>query len=201
LYNKLCVALVAALAPLAAHAQSDYAAWARSNADGTWTAAAEAAVKASALPGLRPKDITPFCPGYATRTPGERARFWVGLLSAIARRESRFDPATSYQESFNDSQGKRVISRGLLQISFESANQRAYSCQIARPEDLHDPAVNLACGVKILGFWVKKDGVIAAYASGSIQGGGRYWSTLRENHGNLLELMAFTRKLSVCAVD
>lgn len=180
-------------------AVQDYAAWAKKNTDGSWTAAAEAAVASSNLPGAVPKDIDKFCPGYKVQDVSNRKFFWVGLLSIVARPESNFKPETKYTEKFKDSNGKNVISRGLLQISIESANQKRYSCGIKRAEDLHDPAINLTCGIKILDAWMMNDNVIATYGNEPSRGGGRYWSTLREKNKHLPELTAFTRALKVCS--
>ncbi|MEZ6933586.1 transglycosylase SLT domain-containing protein [Aeromonas sp. BC14] len=193
--------LVTALALIAACPTFayDYAAWAKKNFDGSWTAAAEAAVDASGLPGSTPSDVETFCPSYKARSLAERKTFWVGLLSIVARPESNFKPETTYTEDFGDSQGKRVVSRGLLQISIESANQKKYTCGIQKAEDLHDPAINLTCGVKILDAWVKADNVIATYGKSPPRGGGRYWSTLRERNKHLPELTKFTRSLKVCS--
>jgi len=184
------------LAPLAA--AKDYAAWARRNPDGAWTAAAETAVAASSLPQAVPADVEKFCPGYAARNPDERKVFWVGLLSIVARPESNFEPGTKFTEKFTDAQGNKVVSRGLLQISIESANQRRYSCGIVKAKDLHDPSVNLGCGVKILDAWVKTDNVIATWGTGSPAGGGHYWSKLREKNNYLPAITTFTRGLKVC---
>ncbi|PUE24775.1 transglycosylase SLT domain-containing protein [Limnohabitans sp. Jir72] len=178
----------------------DYAAWAKKNIDGTWTAAAEKAVSASSLTSSVPIDIVKFCPAYETKSIEERKVFWVGLLSIIARPESNFEADAKYIEKFNDSKGKRVVSRGLLQISVESASQKRYSCGLKIAEDLHNPSVNLACGVKILDAWVKNDNVIATYGKNPSRGGARYWSTLREKNNHLQELTSFTRSLSVCAL-
>ena len=205
----LCIsaaALLAGCSPLphatAVHAErvakSDYAAWAKKKPDGSWTAAAEAAVRASNLPKAVPADIARFCPGYASQPEGARVQFWVGLLSAIAKPESNFKPETKYRESFVGADGQLVISRGLLQLSIESVNQKKYSCNIQEAEDLHDPAINLQCGVRILNAWVKDDNVIATYGSDAPRGGGRYWSTLRESKKHIQEMMAFTRKLEIC---
>jgi hypothetical protein len=180
----------------------DYGAWRKKNTDGTWTQITESAVNVSSLSKSMPKDITKFCPGYASRTESDRAIFWAGLISIIARPESNFKPESSYTESFPDSQGNKVISRGLLQISIESANQRRYSCGIKKAEDLHEPETNLVCGVKILDAWVKTDNVIATYIGQKPVGGGRYWSTLREKtdakKNHLPEISKFTSSLSVC---
>lgn len=189
------IVLLAAFPALA----EDYAAWAKKNLDGSWTAATEAAVQASGLSGSTPTDVEIFCPAYKDRSAEDRKIFWVGLLSIVARPESNFKPETTYTEAFADSKGKKVISRGLLQISIESANQKKYACGIQKAEDLHDPAINLACGVKILDAWVKTDNVIATYGTSPAKGGGRYWSTLRERRKHLPEITKFTRSLKVCS--
>ena len=200
--KALFAAVALLLATVNAQAQ-DYSAWAKKSTDGKWTAAAEAAVASSALPSALPTDIEKFCPGYKAQDASGRKTFWVGLLSIVARPESNFKPGATYTESFSDAQGKKVISRGLLQISIESANQKKYSCGIKDALDLHDPAINLNCGVKILDAWVKTDNVIATYIGQSPKGGGRYWSTLREKtdtkKNHLPELTNFTRSLKVCS--
>jgi hypothetical protein len=176
----------------------DYAAWSKKNPDGSWTALTEKAVAASALPGLVPNDIKRFCPAYPDLSADDRKKFWVGLLSAMARPESNFKPEVSYTEKFNDGRGEPVVSRGLLQLSIESANQKRHGCAIAKAEDLHDSAVNLPCGVKILEAWVKADGVIAYDPEGRNRGGGRYWSVMRTSKKHLAEITGFTGKLAVC---
>lgn len=198
---KFPLALVLIAGCMAAHA-ADYGAWRQKNIDGSWSKLTEEAVKATSLPNAIPTDIDKFCPGYKSKGAADRAIFWTGLISIIARPESNFKPETTYTESFTDAQGKKVISRGLLQISIESANQKRYSCAIAKAADLHDPKINLTCGVKILDALVKADNVIATYAGQKAIGGGRYWSTLREasdpKKNHLPELTKFTRSLSVC---
>jgi len=181
------------------YASLDYAAWSDYNADGSWTRATETAVSQSGLAKTVPADIREFCPRYQQLSTKERRKFWVGLLSAMAKPESGFKPEISYQERFTDGKGKRVISRGLLQISIESANQKRYDCDIPHAGLLHDPIVNLSCGVKILAKWVKEDGVIASKVkAGTHKGGGRYWSTLRQQTGHLDTIRHFTRELPIC---
>jgi hypothetical protein len=177
---------------------ADYAAWRKANTDGSWTQAAETGISATPLPDLVPKDIAEFCPNYASLDLAERKRFWVGLLSAMARPESNFKPDTTYREpDITDAAGKNVTSRGLLQISLESANQNAYSCGIKRAEDLHDPAVNLACGAKIMSYWVKRESLIAAQVKPAV-GAARYWSVLRAWRNHLPEITGFTKSLEFC---
>ena len=179
-------------------ASLDYAAWAQKNQDGSWTRAAESAVANSPLIRLNPADITQFCPNYPKLAKPDRRKFWVGLISAMSKPESNFKPEATYRERFRDGKGKPVVSRGLLQISIESANQKRYDCDIRSPALLHDPVINLACGVRILSKWVSTDGVIASRNTQQHQGGGRYWSTLRTQNGKVSAIAEFTRGLPFC---
>jgi hypothetical protein len=196
-YHYLLILCLTLFAP-ASFASLDYAAWAQKNRDGSWTRAAETAVANSPLYRLNPTDITQFCPSYPKLPKQERRKFWVGLLSAMSKPESNFKPEAAYRERFYDRQGRRVISRGLLQISIESANQKRYNCDIRHPTLLHDPVINLACGVRILSKWVSTDGVIASRSTEQHQGGGRYWSTLRAHNGKVDAIAEFTRGLPFC---
>lgn len=179
-----------------ARPNGDYAAWAPHNQDGSWTRAAEHAVASSTLPKTTPADAVEFCPRYPELGYSQRKQFWVGLLSAMSGPESNFRPASRYQERFIDRQGRPVVSRGLLQISQESANQQRYGCDIRHPSLLHDPLINLSCGVRILARWVSQDGLIAS--NHSPKGGGRYWSTLRHQNGKTAQIRDFTRALPFC---
>lgn len=176
----------------------DYAAWSGVNPDGSWTRAAEQAISRVALANTTPRDVNSFCPRYTTLSHSQRIAFWVALVSAMARPESNFKPEATYLEpNVRDNKGQRVTSRGLLQISQESANQRAYACEIKHAEDLHNPSVNLDCTSRIMAYWVKKDERIAI-DSGKPLGGARYWSVLRGWKGHLPEIKGFTRKLPGC---
>lgn len=126
-----------------------------------------------------PADIVTFCPSYASLDEKNRKNFWIYLLSAMTHFESYYDPSVKYVEKFVDAKGNRVVSRGLLQISGESG--RSYGCLIPEDMDLHDPYVNLTCGMKILERWVASDRVISGKSGGKWRGGARYWSVLR-NH-------------------
>ena len=176
----------------------DYAAWKTVNKDGSWTAAAENAVQATTLTNLVPKDIQTFCPAYEGLDAVKRTRFWAGLLSAMAKPESGFKPETKYVEpDIVDANKEKVVSRGLLQISIESANQRAYACAIKNADDLHKVEVNLNCAARIMRHWVAKDGLVAA-ANKPAVGGARYWSVLRGWRGHLGEIRGFTNSMEVC---
>jgi hypothetical protein len=178
---------------------SDYAAWSEKNRDGSWTRITEQAVAQSPLVKLVPADVQNFCPLYASLAQQQRSKFWVALFSAMAKPESNFKPQSFYQEKFKDGKGRPVISRGLLQISHESANQPRYACDIKQPHQLHDPKVNLSCGVKIMSKWVQTDGVISqSHWSKDPKGGARYWSTLRPQRGKVQQIANFTRQLPFC---
>lgn len=159
------------------------------------------------LPVTVPSDIADFCPAYASRSLEERPAFWVGLLSAMARFESNFDPTVSFNELeacpscswATTSDGRPVISRGLLQLSQESVNQSAYrGCDVAPDEEsrLHDPEFNLRCGVAVANFLVRRHGVISQN-DGGWKGAAAYWSVLRRPD-KLERIQAFTRSTSIC---
>lgn len=191
--------LLLAFCTFTCNASIDYAAWSATNQDGSWTKTAESAVANSVLVELVPRDVQYFCPAYPGLAKSERRKFWVGLLSAMAKPESNFKPQRLYREKFRDARGQAVVSRGLLQISIESANQKRYGCAITDASKLHDPAINLSCGVKIMSKWVATDGIIAKHQKPRThKGGSRYWSTLRPQHGHLRAIANFTRSLAFC---
>lgn len=178
---------------------ADYAAWSEASSDGSWTRVAESAVAATSLASQMPKDINKFCPAYSGLNGESRVMFWVGLLSAIAKYESNFTPGLKYTERLLDTNGNQVISRGLLQLSVESANQKRYACAPLAAEDLHDPATNLTCGARILSNWVEADGVVAHLDEEDV-GGARYWSALRPSNDTLANISAITRGFGFCGV-
>lgn len=143
-----------------------------------------------------PNDIASFCSNYSNLSVGEKKNFWVYLLSSMAEFESGHKPETSYVESFRDAKGNRVVSRGLLQISIESAN--AYGCGFRTESELHDPYKNLSCSMRILNRWVNNDGRVAGKAGSAWQGGARYWSVLRSTNAPLAKIQAWTQALDIC---
>ena len=144
-----------------------------------------------------PADKSLFCPNYANLSYSQRKQYWAFMLSAMARFESNFKPETSYTESFEDANGNRVVSRGLLQISIESGN--SYGCGLKKASELHDPKVNLSCGIRILNRWLGRDGRIAGKVSGAWKGGARYWSVLREgDKTSYKSIVSWSQNLSIC---
>lgn len=144
-----------------------------------------------------PEDANLFCPKFSRLSDAQRKQYWIHMISSMVRFESNFKPATKYTEGFNDSKGNPVISRGLLQISIESAN--SYGCGFKNAEELHDPLKNLSCGVRILDRWVGRDGRIAGKVSGSWRGGARYWAVLRAADKNSYNsIVSWSQNLSIC---
>lgn len=144
-----------------------------------------------------PADRGLFCPQYDKLSYAQRKQFWTYLLSSMVRFESNFKSQTSYKEAFNDSKGKAVISRGLLQLSIESGN--AYGCGFKNVQELHDPLKNLSCGIRILDRWVGRDGRIAGKVSGKWQGGARYWAVLRAgDKTSYKSIVSWNQNLSIC---
>jgi hypothetical protein len=82
-----------------------------------------------------------------------------------------------------------VISRGLFQLSIESANQKAYGCGFKTEQEIHEPLKNISCMVKIVNHWLNKDLV---FFGGTKLGLGRYHSVARassESYPKILKYM------------
>ena len=146
-------------------------------------------------------DTADFCPKYNGLAKVERAKVWLTLIAAISLFESSFDPVESFREAFMNSARVYVVSRGLLQISSESANQ--YGCGITKEADLEDPETNLRCGVRILNRLVGADHRLRGNSTvGSNlvwHGAARYWSVLRGNKKDAT-IRANTRSMAQCAI-
>lgn len=162
----------------------------------SWNKYTYSAIKkyGQSLIAKRPSDIKEFCPNYDKLNEEGKIMFWIGLLSSMSKFESTFNPKMEYKEDFTDSTGRRVISAGLLQLSYESA--RAYGCPIKSTNDLKNAEVNLSCSVRIMNRWVSKDYVISD-KSGSWRGGARYWAVLRRS-SMLNSIQDMTSSLEVC---
>ena len=193
-------------APASEVARSIETDWAHMPQSDAWTALAAGSIDAIGSPLLKtvPSDIDAFCPAYERLDDTGRRAFWVGLLSAMARFESGFDPSVSFDERAHcpscdwalTRDGRHVISRGLLQLSQESANAyRGCPVSIADEEKLHEPALNLRCGVAIMSRLVSRDGVISR-KDGQWKGGSAYWSVLRP--GKLEAIQAYTSTTENC---
>jgi hypothetical protein len=170
--------------------------WANKSASPDWDTSLRKALEdyGEELMDTVPRDISTFSKNYKTMSYNERLNFWAYLVSIMAEKESNFNPDAFYVENFNDASGNKVVSRGLLQLSIESA--RGYKCPfLDSAKDLHDAEKNLICTVKIMKRWVLQDGVISGQtSSGSWRGGARYWSVLRKS-STLNFFTGFTLKL------
>lgn len=160
-----------------------------------------------------PTDVQRFCPGYSGLDREGRAAFWTGLISAMARFESNFDPGVSFDEyahctnaacrrRMTTADGRHVVSRGLLQLSQESSN-RYVGCPMPPRDErrLHEPDLNLRCTVAVMQGLVRRDGVISRLDGRDWRGGAAYWSVLREPNGRdtLAKIGTFIRGLPQCA--
>jgi Transglycosylase SLT domain len=130
-----------------------------------------------------PADIETWCPGYAEAPVEERRAFWAGLLSAVAKYESTWNPVAS-------GGGGRWI--GLMQISPRSAAN--YGCEATSAGALKDGEANLACAVEIMSEQVAKDGLVAGNGNRGI---GRDWAPLRSSEKRSA-MAAWTRAQPYC---
>ena len=129
-----------------------------------------------------PGDIGTWCPGYIQAEPSERAAFWSGLLSALARHESTWNPQAV---------GGGGQWFGLVQISPRTA--RGYGCAADSGSELQDGAANLECAVRIAAHTVLRDGVVAAGGGGLAADWGPFASASKR-----AQMAAFTSTQSYC---
>ncbi len=127
-----------------------------------------------------PSDIDNYCPQYKNFSAKDRLEFWGLFLSVISWMESSHRTEHFYEEvGIIDSTGENVISRGLLQFSYESA--QGYLPSLNNPQELHKPSVSLRIGAIALRRFIIGDGVISEGKKGDWKGAARYWSVLRRN--------------------
>ena len=150
-----------------------------------WTQRSLAAITRhdTVLAGRVPADIQHWCPGYEGNSMAERRAFWAGLLSAVAKYESRGNPTAS-------GGGGRYI--GLMQISPKSA--RNYDCTVSSAGGLKNGSANLECAIEMMAPNVARDGVVAGKGNRGI---GRDWMPFRKA-GSRGEMAAWTSKQSYC---
>lgn len=160
-------------------------AWDQRPEAAAWTPRTLAAVAAAddVLAARVPADITSFCPNYAGASLEDRRAFWAGVLSAIAKHESSWNPAAS------GGGGKYI---GIMQISPRTAAQ--HGCEVTTSAGLKDGAANLECAVQIMATAVASDGVVAGMGN---RGVGRDWMPLR-NGSKRAEIAGWTREQDYC---
>lgn len=155
-----------------------------------WTRATLAALRdeGAVLLQTEPDDISRFCPQYAEATEPERAAFWAGLLSALAKYESGWNPAA---------QGGGGRWQGLMQIAPKTADY--YDCDAQTASGLRDGASNLQCAVKIAAVQVQRDGAVVQDDAGRWAGVARDWMPMRDA-AKRAEIAAWTSAQPYCAV-
>lgn len=149
--------------------------------------------KAPNLVKMDPKGIRHLCPKYVSLDREKRILFWTRLISIMASYESSYNSRTT----FNEPSMAGVKSVGLLQLSNMSSAIPEYQCSMVVPEavardrdllfhqsyknvinkNLMDPKKNLSCGVRIMNYWIGRDGVMVDNVRDNADGK-RYWRGL-----------------------
>ena len=151
-----------------------------------WTTRSLTAIAAhdDVLASVVPGDIDAWCPSYAKAGLADRRAFWAGMLSAVAKYESSWNPRAS-------GGGGRYV--GIMQISPKSAAN--YNCAATSSAALKDGGANLECAVDMVAYQVSRDGVVAGKGNRGI---GRDWMPLRKA-ANRAEIAGWTRAQAYCA--
>lgn len=150
---------------------------------------------AAGIVGVVPKDVEEFCPNYVALDSTARRKFYIMLLSALAKFESNYKPTTTYTEKFPDAKGNRVVSAGIFQLSVESGN--GYYCNLKKTADLFDPETNFNCAARIMNKWIVTDKIIGGFVDGRWRGMARYWSPFRSAERKKA-MQARTKTLAIC---
>jgi hypothetical protein len=151
-----------------------------------WTEATIAALQdeGASLLSQIPGDINTWCPGYAEAPAEDRAAFWAGLLSALARHESTWNPRAV---------GGGGQWFGLVQISPRTA--AGYGCEASSASALTDGSANLECAVRIAAQTVARDGVVAAGRGGLAADWGPFANAAKRQ-----EMAAWVSSQSYCQI-
>lgn len=134
-----------------------------------WTRVALSAIQSIGEPLLKtvPVDIADWCPAYPGNETEDRAAFWAGLLSALARYESTWDPRAV---------GGGGQWFGLLQIYPPTAEFR--DCRVQTGEALKHGPSNLSCAIRIMATTVPRDNAISV-EDGRWRGVAADWGPIR----------------------
>ncbi|MCQ0093610.1 ABC transporter permease [Roseovarius sp. M141] len=154
-----------------------------------WTDSALSALAQHGTPLVQtvPRDITEWCPGYASADAPRRRAFWVGFLSALAKYESTYRAKAV---------GGGGLWYGLLQILPGTA--RSYGCRARSGGALKDGGDNLSCAIRIMARTVTRDRAIAV-KDGRWRGVAADWGPMRDA-GKRAEMAAWLRGQSYCTV-
>jgi len=154
-----------------------------------WTQATLASINGpgAVLLDTVPGDIAAFCPAYLRADRADRAAFWSGLLSALAKHESTWRPEAA-------GGGGRWI--GLTQIYPPTA--RAFGCQAKTVTALKDGSANLRCAVQIMAAQVGRDRMLVS-SGDTWRGVARDWAPFR-SPDKRADMAAWTAKQRYCQV-
>lgn len=163
--------------------------WDHRNDAEDWTRAALAALNSQRndLSDIVPADIGEWCPAYAQNSESQRDAFWVGMMSALARYESRHDPQAV---------GGGGQWFGLLQIS--PATAAHYGCAARSGDALLDAEANLSCGARIMTATVRRDRAVALH-DGRWRGVAADWGPMTDAEKRA-EMSAWTREQAYCRI-
>ena len=148
-----------------------------------WTNATLVALKTQGMPLLSTTaaDMPVFCPSYGAAGADQRASFWAGLFSAIAKYESTWNPQAT-------GAGGRYL--GLMQIAPQTA--QAAGCDLSAAGGLHDGTSNLVCAVRIAADAAPEQGLAASVSK--VVGA---WGPMHDA-GKRAEIAAWTRAQAYC---
>lgn len=193
--SKLAAVLATALALGACAPQPDVARgfdedgmpdlrWDHVDEDDAWTAAAMEALQTHGAPLVahEPADIAAYCPGYPDASDEERAAFWAGLISALAKHES------TWRET---AVGGGGLWYGLTQIAPGTA--RGYGCEAKTGSALKNGEKNLSCAIRIMAHTVPRDGVVSQGMRGVAADWGPFHSSRKRE-----DMKAWTRAQPYC---
>lgn len=152
-----------------------------------WTKSAVSSLRShgSSLPTMVPRDIETWCPGYVTASQEDREAFWVGLISALAKHESTWNPNAV-------GGGGRWF--GLLQITPSTA--RLYGCDARSGAALKNGSENVDCAIRIMSRTVSRDGVVSHGMRGVAADWGPFHSSRKRE-----DMIAWTKAQPFCQVQ
>ena len=158
--------------------------WQHESGSEAWTRATLAALdrEGVAMMSRVPHDIEAYCPNYAELGHTERKAFWAGLMSALAKHESTYNPRAS-------GGGGRWL--GLMQIA--PATWRGYGCS----GNMTNGSDNMACAIRIMSKQVRRDNAVASDGSGGWRGVARDWAPM-QNSAKREDIAQWTRSQSYC---
>ncbi len=152
-----------------------------------WTRVVISAVEThgAALLQTVPRDIDDWCPAYRTNAREDRAAFWAGFISTLARYESTWNPRAV---------GGNGRWFGLMQIYPPTAEFR--DCRVQTGEGLKRGSDNLNCAIRIMNITVPRDDAISVKDS-RWRGVAADWGPIR-NDWMRRDMQRYTKRQVYC---